>query len=149
MTRWRLVDMHCHLDRMSNAEEVARDAAERGIAIFDTPVTPNDTLAARERLGRYANVRVGAGMHPWWLANGTCGVGDAALAAKLAGESAYVGEVGLDFGRRGGDTQELQLAGFEGICRAVAEHPLPRRVISPPRHPLCPPPHSTYSSARP
>ena len=43
MMRWRLVDMHCHLDRMSNADEVARDAARRGIAIFDTPVTPNDT----------------------------------------------------------------------------------------------------------
>lgn len=127
---WRLVDMHCHLDRMSNAEEVARDAAARGIAIFDTPVTPADTLAAQERLGAQANVRVGAGLHPWWLADGRCGAADASLAAKLADDLAYIGEVGLDFGRRGGDTQELQTAAFEGICRAIAKHPLPRRVIS-------------------
>lgn len=130
MMRWRLVDMHCHLDRMSNADEVARDAARRGIAIFDTPVTPNDTCAAQEHLGHHANVRVGVGMHPWWLANGECGANDDALAARLASESAYIGEVGLDFGRRGGDAQELQLTAFEGICRSIAGHPLPHRVIS-------------------
>ena len=127
---WRLVDMHCHLDRMSNAEEVAREAAERGIAIFDTPVTPADTLAAQERLGTQTNVRVGAGLHPWWLADGRCGAADVDLAAELAGELDYIGEVGLDFGRRGGNTQELQAAAFEGICRAIAKHPLPHRVIS-------------------
>ena len=127
---WRLVDMHCHLDRMSNAEEVARETAARGIAIFDTPVTPADTLTAQERLGAHTNVRVGAGLHPWWLADGRCGAADADLTAKLAGELAYIGEVGLDFGRRGGNTQELQIAAFEGICRAIAKHPLPHRVIS-------------------
>ena len=127
---WRLVDMHCHLDRMSNAEEVAREAAEHGIAIFDTPVTPADTLAAQERLGTQTNVRVGAGLHPWWLADGRCGAADVDLAAELAGELAYIGEVGLDFGRRGGNTQELQTAAFEGICHAIAKHPLPHRVMS-------------------
>lgn len=127
---WRFVDMHCHLDRMSNAEEVACEAAARSIAIFDTPVTPVDTLAAQERLGAHTNVRVGAGLHPWWLADGRCGAADAGLAAKLAGERAYIGEVGLDFGRRGGNTQELQIAAFEGICRAIAGRSLPHRVIS-------------------
>ena len=127
---WRLVDMHCHLDRMSNADEVARETAARGIAIFDTPVTPADTLTAQERLGAHTNVRVGAGLHPWWLADGRCGAADADLTAELTGELAYIGEVGLDFGRRGGNTQELQIAAFEGICRAIAKHPLPHRVIS-------------------
>ena len=127
---WRLVDMHCHLDRMSNAEEVARETAARGIAIFDTPVTPTDTLAAQERLGAHTNVRVGAGLHPWWLADGRCGAADADLTAELTGELAYIGEVGLDFGRRGGNTQELQIAAFEGICRAIAKRSLPHRVIS-------------------
>lgn len=127
---WRFVDMHCHLDRMGNADEVAREAAERGIAIFDTPVTPADTLAAQERLGAHTNVRVGAGLHPWWLADGRCDADDADLAAKLAGELVYIGEVGLDFGRRGGNSQELQSAAFEGICRSIAKRPLPHRVMS-------------------
>ena len=127
---WRLVDMHCHLDRMSNADEVAHDAATHGIAIFCTPVTPDDTIAAQEHFGELSNVRMGVGLHPWWLADGRCGAGDAACAAKLAGKLPYIGEVGLDFGRRGDNTQELQTAAFEDICRAVAEHPLPHRVIS-------------------
>ncbi|HIU04090.1 MAG TPA: TatD family hydrolase [Candidatus Coprousia avicola] len=127
---WRLVDMHCHLDRMSNAEEVAREAAERGIALFDTTVTPADARAAQDLLGSFDNVRVGTGLHPWWLADGRCSASDAARAAELAGKSPFVGEVGLDFGRRGDGAQELQTTAFEDICRAIAHHPLPHRVIS-------------------
>ena len=127
---WRLVDMHCHLDRMSNAEEVAREAAGRGIALFDTTVTPADACAAQDLLGSFDNVRVGTGLHPWWLADGRCGASDAARATELAGKSPFVGEVGLDFGRRGDGAQKLQTAAFEDICGAIAHHPLPHRVIS-------------------
>ena len=35
---WRYVDMHCHLDRMANAAEVAMRAQEHRIAILCTTV---------------------------------------------------------------------------------------------------------------
>lgn len=127
---YRLIDMHCHLDRMANALEVARDAAARDIAIFDTTVTPADALKAAKLLGDAPNVRIGVGLHPWWLADGTCGDADIALAAELAARSAFVGEVGIDFGRRGANTEERQVAAFEQIIAAIAANPLPRRVIS-------------------
>lgn len=127
---YRLIDMHCHLDRMANALEVAQDAAARDIAIFDTTVTPADALKAAKLLGDAPNVRIGVGLHPWWLADGTCGDADIALAAELAARSAFVGEVGIDFGRRGANTEERQVAAFEQIIAAIAANPLPRRVIS-------------------
>lgn len=127
---YRLVDMHCHLDRMTNAEAVARAAEERAIAIFDTTVTPEDTVAARERLGQHSNVSVGAGLHPWWLADGRAGEEDVEHAERLVATSAFIGEVGLDFGRRANGTHELQRVALERIVHAVAEHPLPHRVLS-------------------
>lgn len=71
--RWRLFDMHCHLDRMANADEVAREAVANDMALFCTTVTPADALAARSRFGTPPNVRVGVGLHPWWITDGRCG----------------------------------------------------------------------------
>ena len=61
------------------------------------------------------------------IENGSC---CALLAAELAARSAFVGEVGIDFGRRGANTEERQVAAFEQIIAAIAANPLPRRVIS-------------------
>lgn len=60
-------DMHCHLDFMANAEEVAADAAEAGSLLFANTVTPEGWLDARSRFAAYSNVTVGFGMHPWWV----------------------------------------------------------------------------------
>lgn len=126
----RFVDMHVHLDLMTNGVEVARAAQDLGMGLFCTTVTPNDAVAARERFSCCPNVRVGAGLHPWWLADGTCGDADIELLKGLVAHSRYVGEVGLDDGKRGAASLELQTAAFERIMRAVSEHPLQGRVIS-------------------
>lgn len=126
----RFVDMHVHLDLMTNGVEVARAAQDLGMGLFCTTVTPNDAVAARERFSCCPNVRVGAGLHPWWLADGTCGDADIELLKGLVAHSHYVGEVGLDAGKRGAASLELQTAAFERIMRAVSEHPLQGRVIS-------------------
>lgn len=126
----RIVDMHVHLDLMTNGVEVARAAQDLGMGLFCTTVTPNDAVAARERFSCCPNVRVGAGLHPWWLADGTCGDADIELLKGLVAHSRYVGEVGLDAGKRGAASLELQTAAFERIMRAVSEHPLQGRVIS-------------------
>lgn len=126
----RIVDMHVHLDLMTNGAEVARAAQDLGMGLFCTTVTPNDAVAARERFSCCPNVRVGAGLHPWWLADGTCGDADIELLKGLVAHSRYVGEVGLDAGKRGAASLELQTAAFERIMRAVSEHPLQGRVIS-------------------
>ena len=125
-----LVDMHCHLDRMTNARDIARGAAKRNIAIFCTTVTPHDAELARGFLSDMPNVCVGVGLHPWWLSDGRCGTADIERVSQLAATSPYIGEVGLDFGKHGAVTQAIQLEAFGRIARAMAEHPLRRRVAS-------------------
>lgn len=128
--RWRLFDMHCHLDRMANADEVAREAVANDMALFCTTVTPADALAARSRFGTPPNVRVGVGLHPWWIADGRCGEIEIEQAAQLAAASRFIGEVGLDFGPRHAANAQRQLDALEAIARACAGHPVEGRVLS-------------------
>ena len=125
-----LADMHCHLDRMENAEEVAGAARDAGIAVLDAPVTPRDAQRARELLAPFENVRVAIGLHPWWIADGSCGEADAGLAAELAADARFTGEVGLDFSRRCLGSRDAQIACFSGIVRSIARNPLPGRVMT-------------------
>lgn len=132
----RMVDMHCHVSLMANGAEVARDAAARGIALFDVPVTPAGTMAARELFAGdnspcpNCHVRVGVGLHPWQLADGTCDARDIDQAILLAAPSPFVGEVGLDFSPRFQESFALQREAFDMIARACAERPVSGRVMS-------------------
>lgn len=126
----RLVDMHCHLDRMTGAEQVADAAARRGIAIFDTTTSPADAERARARFEGFGNVRTGIGLHPWLIASGEAGQADVARAALLASRSRFVGEVGIDLGPRHADAAREQIAAFEWIIEACASSRVDGRVVS-------------------
>lgn len=126
----RFVDMHCHLDRMANAAQVARDACERSMALFCTTVTPDDARAAQARFAGHRHVRVGIGLHPWWVEHGTHGECAAERTAALAATSRCIGEVGLDFSPAHIQTRAEQLAAFELICQACASHAIPGRIMS-------------------
>lgn len=132
---FRLVDMHCHLDRMANCLDVAEGASKRGVGIFCMTVTPCDALHAKETFARCTNVRVGVGLHPWWVDDGAQASGgdsDQAVeyAATMAAQSDYIGEIGLDFSSAHVHSAAAQLAAFERIVRSCAEHPRRGRVIS-------------------
>ncbi|MDQ9893106.1 hypothetical protein RFZ55_12295, partial [Acinetobacter baumannii] len=74
-----------------------------------------DALAARSRFGTPPNVRVGVGLHPWWIADGRCGEIEIEQAAQLAAASRFIGEVGLDFGPRHAANAQRQLDALEAI----------------------------------
>ncbi len=202
MPAWRLYDTHCHLSQMANAEDVAHEAADLGLAIFDCRVEPSEFPATCETLGGFSNVAVGAGLHPWWIlsarrdveqanaageqaelsdsldaaadvapnpgraSNASSGIEPNDLAdeqmmlssCSVAGEDAgfqphqpssarssenqvrelverarearYIGEVGLDFSAKHAHSREQQVHAFDELCKTLAEHPLPGRVLS-------------------
>lgn len=128
--RYRLYDMHCHLDRIADAAVVARDAEALGLALFCAPVCPDDSERAKRILGACPNVRIGAGLHPWWIDDGSRNAEDAARAASMAARSRWVGEVGLDFGRVHVDSCAEQFEAFKWICQTCAERAVDGRVFS-------------------
>lgn len=113
-----LADMHCHLDFSSDMAALAQLAQVHSVAAFSNTVTPEGYLAASKALAGFPNVRVGVGLHPWWVADGRCGAEQVELACQLIQETRFVGEVGLDFAPRREGTFETQLAAFERIVDA-------------------------------
>ena len=84
-------------------------------------------------LAPYApRVRVGLGLHPWWVADDTCGEGEVALFERLAPVAPLISEVGLDFQPRRADTRDAQIEAFERVCAAAARPSaeFPRRIMS-------------------
>ncbi len=115
-----LFDLHCHLDFDPDTRAAAQVLAELCIGAFSTTVTPEGYERARELLEPFGNVRVGLGLHPWWIADGRLGPQDVALFERLAKDERFIGEVGLDFGRDRAETRDAQVAAFERVARACA-----------------------------
>ena len=127
-----LIDTHCHLDFAGNAAELAAAYAACGGALSGT-CDPRDFERVRSKLAPYApRVRVGLGLHPWWVADGTCGEGEVALFERLAPTAPLISEVGLDFQPRRVDTRDVQIEAFERVCVAASRSSaeFPRRVMS-------------------
>lgn len=126
----RFFDTHCHLDLMLSPDAAASESAALGLGLFDCGVDPRDFAAAKKRAGRYPNIIAGAGLHPWWLADGRCGPAEVNLLCEVADQERYIGEVGLDFSARFAGSEPLQIQAFDRLCDALVQHPLAGRVIS-------------------
>lgn len=121
MRALRLFDMHCHLDFAPDARASAEAMAAEGLGAFATTVTPAGYERASELFVGCANVRTGLGLHPWWIADGRCGEADVEAFERLAAGTRFIGEVGLDFGKRCEGSREAQLTAFTRIAAACAD----------------------------
>lgn len=113
----KLHDMHCHLDFVKNAEEVAAEAREAGTLLFANTVTPAGYETATNRFIGFENVRVGLGAHPWWVDDSF----DLGKFERLSQRSRYIGEIGLDFGKRHQETRDVQHEVFVEIANLCAQ----------------------------
>lgn len=120
MERTPFIDTHCHLDFAGNAVELAAAYAACGGALSGT-CDPRDFERVRTMFAPFApRVWVGLGLHPWWVADGTCGEGEVALFERLAPAAPLISEVGLDFQPRRAETRDAQISAFERVCLAAA-----------------------------
>lgn len=128
------LDAHVHLDLMRDPRRVARDAGALGLWMLATTVTPAGYERALPLLGGEGNVRLAAGLHPWWVADGRCGDADVAHAAELARTTRWVGEVGMDLSPHhvSGGSHDVQRSAFERVCSAAAagSDPMAPTVLS-------------------
>lgn len=116
-----LFDMHCHLGFFPDVVTAARDLDAAGVGALCATVTPGEYERVAVELADAPNVRVGVGLHPWWVADGTCGEADVERAASLAATCRYVAEVGLDFARGRDATRDAQLRALDRMLAACGD----------------------------
>ncbi|WP_417759022.1 TatD family hydrolase [Senegalimassilia anaerobia] len=119
MDEFDYFDMHCHLGFCEDAVQAAQALAAAGVGAFSNTVTPAEFAEQQAVLANAANVRVGAGLHPWW-------VGEYDVAADwdrlygLVARNRFIGEVGLGLSPRHSETREAQLDALVCIAHACA-----------------------------
>lgn len=114
----KLFDMHCHLDFAENREELARCGDADGIGFLSMTVTPDGYERASRELSPFTNVWVALGLHPWWVTDGQRIAEDIASFTQSVEDAPYIGEIGLDFGKRHVGTRDVQLEAFDRIVQA-------------------------------
>ncbi|MEG0374535.1 MAG: TatD family hydrolase [Raoultibacter sp.] len=117
----RRYDMHCHLDFFADTEKTVELVAESGNRFLSVTVTPEGYSRAARLFASSSQVRVGLGLHPWWIADGRCTVDDLVAFEALAKHAAFVGEVGLDFGKRCAGSESVQREAFGRVARACVD----------------------------
>lgn len=126
----QLFDAHCHLDLMSEPNAIVRETVTMGLGLFDCGVDPRDFATANKRASSSPNIIAGAGLHPWWIADGRCGAAEVDLLCEFASRERFIGEIGLDFSSRFAGTERIQTQAFERLCQTLSQRPLPDRVLS-------------------
>ena len=122
MSNLTYFDAHIHANLMDSPLNVARSSHDAGLGFFTCGVTPQDYLELAPQLTQ-DNIRVGLGVHPWYISDGRVAKKDIELMLELMEQTPYIGEIGLDFSSRYcvDGLQELQVRAFTQICKRAAE----------------------------
>lgn len=115
-----MFDAHCHLGFAPNGVAVARRALQAGLGSFSCTIEPTAYAVDRDVFSACSNVRVGLGLHPWFVEAGSAGASQIDAFRAQAASARFIGEVGLDFGRAHVDSADAQLAAFSAAMEAVA-----------------------------
>ena len=122
MAGFDLYDMHCHLAFSPDTRAAAIAMRQEGIGGMCATVTPDEyhlaSLALADELNRNSNFKLGVGLHPWWLSDGSCGADAVDKLVAYAAETRFVGEIGLDFAPRRAESAQLQRTVFARIAAA-------------------------------
>ena len=96
-TMEELFDMHCHLGFTPDPAATATAGAADGISAFACTVEPAEYQRLLPVLASSANVALGLGAHPWWIADGRVVERELEEFYALAPAAPFIGEIGLDF----------------------------------------------------
>lgn len=121
----RAVDLHCHLDLYPDHAAAIAECDRGRVATLAVTTTPKAFTRNRDMASRSEYVRVALGLHPQLVEERASEIG---LFERLLSETQYVGEVGLDAGKRHYRSFEQQKEIFTKILKLCSRQG--RKIIS-------------------
>lgn len=128
------VDYHCHLDLYPNHLELLAESQKNGIATLAVTTTPKAWKKNVEMASEYDQIRVALGLHPQLISQRA---NEISLFEELLASTRFVGEIGLDAGRKFYHSFQQQQQLFQAILTMCAQYE--NKIISI---------HSAYSSTK-
>ena len=118
----RLVDMHMHAGFTGNPARFARELGDNGIDVFANTVTPQEFKRLFPLLHGESSMRLGLGLHPWWIGSSELGPLDEVLAVfeHELQSTRFVGEIGLDLWPSHAFTKDFQIEALVRIAKLCA-----------------------------
>ena len=118
----RLVDMHMHAGFTGNPARFARELGDNGIDVFANTVTPQEFKRLFPLLHGESSMRLGLGLHPWWIGSSELGPLDEVLAVfeHELQSTRFVGEIGLDLWPSHAFTKDFQIEALVRITKLCA-----------------------------
>ena len=113
-----LIDAHFHLDLMENMQILISELKSADIGVMAVGTTPKAYEREKQFCYNIENIRVGLGLHPQLVAERGSEID---LFLRLARNSKYVGEVGLDFNSGYSFSQKQQVDIFRKIAAICAD----------------------------
>lgn len=127
--------MHCHPGFVEDCSALLCQAQRLGIGGFINVVTPGEfeivSATLKDLESSYSCVEgvkptslfvAGIGIHPWWIDSGECGQAEIDQVIEVAQNHPFIGEVGLDFGVRFKESDQIQQDAFARIVKAALQN---------------------------
>ncbi|PXA05718.1 TatD family deoxyribonuclease [Coraliomargarita sinensis] len=115
-----LIDTHCHIDRFPAPEALVNECESANIKVIAVTNLPSHYEMALPHLANSEHVFPALGFHPL---SATSNPTELRTFRKYAGQTKYIGEIGLDFSKAGSPTHQQQEEVFDYVLSALRESP--------------------------
>jgi TatD DNase family protein len=111
-----MLDSHFHLDRFPQPENLASEAASRGVFVIGVTNLPSHFEAGCVHARHLKRFRLAVGLHPLAKCDWQREI---EVMENALRKTSFVGEIGLDFSRHGKSTAKIQMERFRAVLTRV------------------------------
>lgn len=112
-----MLDSHCHVDQYVTPKQTISEATRRGVFIVAVTNLPSHFKIGLTHTKRIRNLRLAVGLHPLATQGHTK---ERDLFREVLPLTSFVGEIGLDFSRKGNSTRSLQVESFRFVATCLS-----------------------------
>lgn len=101
-----IIDTHCHIDMYKNPIEILKENESLNIKTIAVTNLPSHFEMGFPHLSKAKKVRLALGFHPLLAREFNK---EFSIFQRNIDKTSYIGEIGLDYSKEGGDTKDIQL----------------------------------------